>query len=145
MGSSFSPLWLAFKSAYIDGTQDVDVIQLMQSVGIYLGLKNVSEAEKIQQSLGIRTLAHDGFIKVTHVLEGYLGQLAGLCPNDLIIALNDEKVSSANWTQLLTRSVSKKTTLTIFRSDLLKKLVLQLPSKTALSDPKLQTYELVND
>jgi len=54
-------------------------------------------------------------------------------------------VSAANWTQLLTRSVSKKTTLTVFRSDLLKKLVLQLPSKTALSDIKLQTYELVND
>ena len=145
LGSSFSPLWLAFKSAYIDGTQDVDVIQLMQSVGISLSLKNVSEAERIQQSLGLRTLTQDGFIRVTHVLEGYLGQLAGLCPNDLIIALNDEKVSSANWTQLLTRYASKKTSLTVFRTDLLKKLILQLPSRTALSDPKLQTYELVND
>jgi predicted metalloprotease with PDZ domain len=142
LGSSFRPLWLSFKAAYIDGTQDIDVIQLMQSVGISLCVKKVTEAEKIQQSLGIRTLPHDGFIKVTHVLEGYLGQHAGLCPNDLIIALNDEKVNSANWTQLLTRYASKKFTLTVFRSDLLKKVSLQLPSKAALSDPKFQTYEL---
>jgi predicted metalloprotease with PDZ domain len=82
---------------------------------------------------------------VTHVLEGYLGQLAGLCSNDLIIALNNEKVSSGNWTQLLTRHLSKKTTLTVFRSDLLKKVLLQLPSKSGLTDPKLQTYVLSND
>jgi hypothetical protein len=84
-------------------------------------------------------------MKITHVLENYLGQLAGLCPNDLIIALNSEKVSATNWTQLLTRNASKKTSLTVFRSDLLKTVVLQLPSKTALSDPNLQTFELVND
>ena len=142
LGSSFKTLWIAFKAAYIDGTQDIDVVELLQTHGIALQPKKISLADKIQQSLGLRTQAQDGFIKVTHVLESYLGQQAGLCPNDLIIALNNEKVSLTNFPYLLTKHCYKKVQLTIFRGELLHLLTLQLPSLAALQDKNLNPYML---
>jgi predicted metalloprotease with PDZ domain len=144
LGSSFKPLWLAFKAAYIDGTQDIDVIELLQANGFALTPKKLSISESIQQLLGIRTQSQDGFIKVTHVLEAYLGQQAGLCPNDLIVALNNEKVNTSNFPQLLARYSHKKVKLSIFRGDLLHHLTLQLPSKSALQDQLMNTYLLAN-
>lgn len=145
LGASFKPLWVAFKAAYIDGTQDIEVIELLQSIGIELVPKEFSISEQLQQSLGLRTQAQDGFVKITHVLEGYLGQQAGLCPNDLLVALNHEKVSLTNFSGLLSRYCSKKVKLTIFRDDLLHHLILQLPSQSALQEQSIRTYLLSND
>ncbi len=145
LGSSFRPLWIGFKAAYIDGTQDIDVVELLQSTGIALTPKKLTIAEKLQQCLGLRIQSQDGFVKVTHVLESYLGQQAGLCPNDFIVALNHEKVSVTNFSHLLARHCHQKVKLSIFRGDLLHHLTLQLPSQSALQEERMNSYLLAND
>jgi predicted metalloprotease with PDZ domain len=60
----------------------------------------------------------NGWIKVTHVLDGGLAQIAGLAPNDLIGSINQQRITSTRMDQVLGSLVnSKKITFHYFRQD----------------------------
>ena len=60
----------------------------------------------------------NGWIKVTHVLDGGIAQQAGLAPNDLIGSINQQRITSARMDQVLGSLVnSKKITFHYFRQD----------------------------
>jgi predicted metalloprotease with PDZ domain len=86
IGNRFKPLWTSFKAAYIDGTQDIDVPSILASQGFNTCAKESNLSEKMVQCLGLRTVVQDSMIRITHVLEGYVGHRSGLCPNDVLVS-----------------------------------------------------------
>lgn len=148
LGQHFMPHWRVFKSHYIDGTQDIDIQAVFVSAGIPLKEKVISVTEDLQYLLGIRTNVVEQSLKITHVLEGYLAHHAGLCPNDIVIALNQERVTAANWLNLLSRlskQPSQPIVFTVFRNDLLHTLVLKLPKLTKNNPLMSKMYTLAQD
>lgn len=73
---------------------------------------------KAAPSLGMRTAADNGMLKVTHVLRGGAAQQAGLSAGDVLLALDDLRISTTNLdTLLVNRPVGKKRVLHAFRRD----------------------------
>lgn len=69
-------------------------------------------------TLGIRTGAENGYLKVTHVLSQSAAEKAGLAAGDVLLALDDLRVTPGNFeTQLSRCSAGKKRHLHFFRRD----------------------------
>ena len=49
----------------------------------------------------IRTSVVNGWIKLTHVLDGGLAQIAGLAPGDYLSSIQEERVTAQRFDQLL--------------------------------------------
>jgi predicted metalloprotease with PDZ domain len=119
IGIGFNKTWQRFKRDYIDGTQDLPLqIWLPQITGIEVAQKQANFTESIKLALGMRYTDSNGWIKVTHVLDGGIAQQAGLAPNDLIGSINQQRITSARIDQVLGSLVSsKKITFHYFRQD----------------------------
>ena len=79
IGPSFQTTWQSFKSDYIEGTKDLPLMKLLSSAKIKVTskIKKPSDSpESAKQLLGIRTTVNNGWVKLTHVLDGGLAQLA---------------------------------------------------------------------
>jgi predicted metalloprotease with PDZ domain len=57
--------------------------------------------EKIKLQLGMRHTDSNGWLKLTHVLDGGAAQLAGLAPGDLLASINGQRVTSARLDKIL--------------------------------------------
>lgn len=69
-------------------------------------------------TLGVRTAAEGGLIKLTHVLQDGAAQTAGLSAGDLLVALDGLRITATNLDTLLAnRPAGKKRTLLAFRRD----------------------------
>ena len=119
-GVSFKDKWQNFALNYIKGTADIPVIELLASQGIRTTKKRLSITEQIVSQLGVRTANQDGWLKITQVLDHALAQQAGLAPDDVIVSLNQERVTPTNWLKLLEQFSTQPLKILAFRSDQLK-------------------------
>jgi predicted metalloprotease with PDZ domain len=126
IGSSFQKSWSNFYRQYIVGTKDIPLEELLGRFGIQLKAHEFGHAENAKAILGIRTANSDGWLKVTHVLDGGTAQKAGIAPGDFIVSLNNERVTPARWDALLKLSFGSKAKISIFRHDVLVHLEVSL-------------------
>ena len=125
IGPSFQNIWKSFKNDYIEGTLDLPLMKLLISVKIKVAPKNkkASEnAESAKQLLGIRTAVVNGWVRLTHVLDGGLAQKAGLSAGDYLAGIQHERVTPARLDQLLVQLIqdlenSKKMSITAYRHE----------------------------
>ena len=117
MGKSFTKPWKNFAKRYIDGKEDLPLEELLQQQGLTLKEKISPKKEALKAILGIRTVSSDGWVKITHVLDGGTAQKSGLAPGDLIASLNQERVTPARWDGLLDQVQQNALKMTIFRHD----------------------------
>lgn len=119
IGSSFNATWQAFKKNYIDGTQDLPLqLWLPQIAGIEVAQKQSGFIDELKLGLGICYTESNGWLQLTHVLDGGLAQQAGLAPNDLISSINGQRVNSQRLDLVLGSLINSKTmTVHYFRQD----------------------------
>ena len=101
LGSDFSKTWADIKSRYIFGTDDIPLQKWVSSKSILVKQKTQSKLEKIKLQLGMRHTDVNGWLKVTHVLDGGAAQLAGLAPGDLLASINGQRVTSGRLDKIL--------------------------------------------
>jgi len=101
LGAGFSKIWNEMKSCYIFGTEDIPIQQWIGSKIISVKPKNQSQTEKIKLQFGMRHAEVNGWLKVTHVLDGGFAQLAGLAPGDLLASINGQRITSSRWDRVL--------------------------------------------
>ncbi|OYY55362.1 MAG: peptidase M61, partial [Polynucleobacter sp. 35-46-207] len=118
IGSDFTKTWNEFKTRYIFGSEDIPVQRWLPNT-ITAKPKSHSKLEKIKLQLGMRHTEVNGWLKITHVLDGGAAQLAGLAPGDLLASINGERVTTARLDKVLT-SLNPEQVLTIcfYRDDL---------------------------
>ena len=125
IGPSFQNIWKSFKNDYIEGALDLPLMKLLTSVKIKVApkTKKASEnAESAKQLLGIRTAVVNGWVRLTHVLDGGLAQKAGLSAGDYLGGIQQERVTPARLDQLLVQLIqdlenSKKMSITAYRHE----------------------------
>ena len=101
LGNGFSKTWNTFKSRYIFGVEDIPIQKWLDLKSISVKPKTQSKLEQIKLQLGLRHTDINGWLKVTHVLDGGTAQLAGLAPGDLLASINGERITTARWDQVL--------------------------------------------
>jgi predicted metalloprotease with PDZ domain len=101
LGSGFSKIWTEIKSRYIFGTEDIPIQKWITSKVVSVKPKTQSKLEKIKLQLGMRHTDINGWVKITHVLDGGMAQLAGLAPGDLLASINGQRVTSARLDKIL--------------------------------------------
>jgi predicted metalloprotease with PDZ domain len=101
LGSGFSKIWTEIKSRYIFGTEDIPIQKWIASKLVLVKPKSQSKLEKIKLQLGMRHTDMNGWLKITHVLDGGAAQLAGLAPGDLLASINGQRVTSARLEKIL--------------------------------------------
>jgi predicted metalloprotease with PDZ domain len=101
LGSGFSKTWVEMQSRYIFGTEDIPIQKLITSTLVSVKPKPQSKIEKIKLQLGMRYTDSNGWLKLTHVLDGGAAQLAGLAPGDLLASINGQRVTSTRLEKIL--------------------------------------------
>jgi predicted metalloprotease with PDZ domain len=101
LGSGFSKIWSYMKARYIFGTEDIPIQKWITSRLISVKPKMQSKLEKIKLQLGMRHTDLNGWLKVTHVLDGGAAQLAGLAPGDLLASINGQRVTIGRLDKIL--------------------------------------------
>ena len=101
LGSGFSKTWAEMKSRYIFGTEDVPIQKWITSELVSVKPKRQSKVEKIKLQLGIRHTDAHGWLKITHVLDGGMAQLAGLAAGDLLASINGQRLTSGRIDKIL--------------------------------------------
>lgn len=118
IGNGFTKTWNEFKTRYIFGKEDIPINKWLPS-SITAKTKSHSKLEKIKLQLGMRHTEVNGWLKLTHVLDGGAAQLAGLAPGDLLASINGERITAARLDKVLS-SISPDQVFTIcfYRDDL---------------------------
>jgi predicted metalloprotease with PDZ domain len=101
LGAGFSKTWTEMQSRYIFGTEDIPIQKWIASTLVSVKPKLQSKLEKIKLQLGMRHTDSNGWLKLTHVLDGGAAQLAGLAPGDLLASINGQRVTSARLDKIL--------------------------------------------
>ena len=101
LGAGFSKTWTEMQSRYIFGTEDIPIQKWIASTLVSVKPKLQSKLEKIKLQLGMRHTDINGWLKLTHVLDGGAAQLAGLAPGDLLASINGQRVTSARLDKIL--------------------------------------------
>ncbi len=119
LGSGFSKTWSEIKYRYIFGTEDIPIQKWIASKLVSVKPKSQSKLEKIKLQLGMRHTDSNGWLKITHVLDGGAAQLAGLAPGDLLASINGQRVTSARLEKILA-SLAKEQSIhfCFYRDDL---------------------------
>jgi predicted metalloprotease with PDZ domain len=110
IGSGFMKTWQFIKRNYLDGVDDVPLENWLSEAGIQVAEKPSSHeenAEVAKQLLGIRTTVHQGWVKLTHVLDGGLAQSAGLSAGDIVSSINQERLTPSRLDSLLVQLIQK--------------------------------------
>jgi len=127
LGDSFKKIWNDLKSRYIFGTEDIPLEKWLTSKIIAVKLKTQSKLEKIKLQWGMRHIDANGWLKVTHVLDGGAAQLAGLAPDDLLASINGQRITNARWDKVLNGlSENQSISLSFYRDDLEHERILTL-------------------
>ena len=129
LGDGFSKIWNDFKSRYIFGIEDIPVQKWITSKLISVKPKTQTKLERIKLQLGLRHTETNGWLKVTHVLDGGAAQAAGLAAGDLLASINGQRVTSNRWDKVLgTLSEGQSINLSFYRDDLEHERILVLES-----------------
>ncbi|QWD62192.1 M61 family metallopeptidase [Polynucleobacter sp. MWH-UH25E] len=101
LGSEFQKIWGDFKSRYIYGTEDIPLQKWISSRVVSVNSKVQTKLEKIKLQLGLRHTDTNGWLKITHVLDGSAAQEAGLAPGDLLASINGQRITTNRWDKVL--------------------------------------------
>jgi predicted metalloprotease with PDZ domain len=119
LGQGFSKTWAEIKARYIFGVEDIPLQKWIDSKLISVKAKPLSTLEKIKLQFGMRHTDANGWLKVTHVLDGGLAQAAGLAAGDLLVSIDGQRITSARWDRVLgSLSENAHTRITFYRDDL---------------------------
>ena len=132
LGHGFTQIWEDIKTRYIFGTQDIPLQKWIASSIVSIKPKSLTKLEKIKLQLGMRHTESQGWLKVTHILDGGAAQAAGLAPGDLLASINGQRVTSARWDKLLSSlAENESATVLFYRDDLEHERSLHLQSMHA--------------
>lgn len=101
LGDGFIKTWKEMKSKYIFGTEDIPIQKWISSKLISAKPKSESKLEKLKLQFGMRHTDSNGWLKVTHVLDGGVAQAAGLAAGDLLASINGQRITSSRWDKVL--------------------------------------------
>ena len=119
LGPSFNKTWADIKARYIFGLDDIPLQKWIGSNLISVKTKSLSTLEKLKLQFGIRHTEANGWLKVTHVLDGGFGQAAGLAAGDLLASIDGQRITAARWDKVLgSLSENVHTRITFYRDDL---------------------------
>jgi predicted metalloprotease with PDZ domain len=119
LGEDFGKIWNEMKARYIFGVEDIPLQKWIASNLISVKPKSLSTLEKIKLQFGMRHTDMNGWLKVTHVLDGGIAQAAGLAAGDLLASIDGQRVTSARWDRVLgSLSENAHTRITFYRDDL---------------------------
>jgi predicted metalloprotease with PDZ domain len=93
IGPDFKKPWLQFKARYIEGTHDLSLAQWFTAQGIVVTDKKMSLLEHMKLQWAMRYSDQNGWVKVTHVLDGGIAQRAGLAPGDVLASINGQRLT----------------------------------------------------
>jgi predicted metalloprotease with PDZ domain len=103
IGPDFKKPWLQFKARYIEGTHDLPLAQWLAAQGTLVTEKKMSPLENMKLQWAMRYSDQNGWIKVTHVLDGGIGQRAGLAPGDVIAGINGQRITPSRLDAVFTQ------------------------------------------
>ncbi|QWE08789.1 M61 family metallopeptidase [Polynucleobacter ibericus] len=139
LGEGFSKTWHEIKTRYIFGVEDIPLQKWLGSTLVSVKPKSLSTLEKRKLQFGMRHTDANGWLKVTHVLDGGLAQAAGLAAGDLLASLDGQRITSARWDRVLgSLSENTHTRITFYRDDLEHERMVSLQSS-----PVPAQYELI--
>ncbi|MBU3625225.1 M61 family metallopeptidase [Polynucleobacter sp. JS-Safj-400b-B2] len=119
LGNDFGEIWNEMKARYIFGFEDIPLQKWIGSNLISVKLKSQSTLEKLKLQFGMRHTDANGWLKVTHVLDGGIAQVAGLATGDLLSSIDGQRVTSACWDRVLgSLSENAHLRITFYRDDL---------------------------
>jgi predicted metalloprotease with PDZ domain len=119
LGNGFSKIWADIKARYIFGVEDIPLQKWIGSNLVSVKIKHQSTLEKLKLQFGMRHTDSNGWLKVTHVLDGGIAQAAGLAAGDLLASVDGQRVTSARWDRVLgSLSENSQTLVTFYRDDL---------------------------
>ncbi|QWD64197.1 M61 family metallopeptidase [Polynucleobacter sp. MWH-UH2A] len=101
LGDGFQKIWGDFKSRYVYGIEDIPLQKWLSSKVVSVTSKVQTKLEKIKLQLGLRHTDANGWLKVTHVLDGGAAQTAGLAPGDLLASINGQRITASRWDKVL--------------------------------------------
>jgi hypothetical protein len=130
--NGFNKIWDDIKARYIFGTEDIPLEKWLTSRIIAVKPKAQSKLEKIKLQWGMRHTDANGWLKVTHVLDGGAAQLVGLAPGDLLASINGQRITNARWEKVLNGLLENQSiSVSFYRDDLEHERILTLdPSQT---------------
>jgi len=119
LGGGFSKTWHEIKTRYIFGVEDIPIQKWIHSPLVSVKQKTQSKVEKIKLQLGMRYTESNGWVKITHVLDGGAAQLAGLASGDLLASINGQRVTTSRLDKILGGlSEGQNINLCFYRDDL---------------------------
>jgi predicted metalloprotease with PDZ domain len=119
LGNGFSKIWNEMKKRYIFGVEDIPIQAWIGSKLISVKPKTQSTLEKIKLLFGMRYTDNNGWLKVTHVLDGGVAQAVGLAAGDLLASIDGQRITSARWDKVLgSLAENAYTRITFYRDDL---------------------------
>ncbi len=129
LGNGFTKTWNEIKARYIFGVEDVPLQKWIASTLVQVKPKHQSSLEKLKLQLGIRHTDVNGWIKITHILDGGAAQAAGLAPGDLLASMNGQRITPTRWDSVL-NSLAKEQSFAIlfYRDDLEHERIVMLES-----------------
>ena len=129
LGDGFTKTWNEIKARYIFGVEDIPLQKWIASTLVRVKLKPQSSLEKLKLQLGLRHTDANGWIKITHILDGGAAQAAGLAPGDLLASMNGQRITPARWDTVLNSLAKEKSFAVLFyRDDLEHERIVMLES-----------------
>ncbi len=142
LGNTFSKTWNEMKARFIFGVEDIPIQKWIGSNLISVKIKTPSTLEKLKLQFGMRHTDMNGWLKVTHVLDGGVAQAAGLAAGDLLGSIDGQRITTARWDKVLgSLSENAHIRITFYRDDLeYERMVLlrstQIPAQYELTPQK---------
>jgi predicted metalloprotease with PDZ domain len=127
------------KARYIFGTEDIPLQKWLNPKMISVKPKPQTKLEKIKLQLGMRHVDANGWLKVTHILDGGAAQKAGIAAGDLIASISGQRITSARWDKVLgSLAENESVGVSLYRDDMEYERILvlqasQLPTQYELS------------
>ncbi len=119
---------------WIHNTRPLPLQQLLPKLGLSLSLRAMQHSDDLGGAtadsgsfIGMQSKPVNGLLQVTQVYHGSSAHQAGIMAGDQLLALNQRKISTLSWPQLLKRyPPNSVVSLSLFRKDRLLTLTLTL-------------------
>lgn len=110
-GSDFSD----FYAKYVRGTEDLPLNDFLS----FAGLELVRVEDPPTADLGIEVQrTQENLVRIVNVVPGRTGSAAGLDVDDIVLALNNERVTPDGWADMMKQQkIDESVSLTLFRRD----------------------------
>lgn len=107
-----------FFARYVHGTDKLPLDSLLPLFGVQCELVTEDDEQAILRAQGVHLAANNEQARLQYVLAGSAAEQAGLCPQDVVIAVDGVRVAQATLADRLSRSVhGEQVLLHVFRGD----------------------------